>query len=530
MPLLMLWMAWTGWRSGTLRRRLLGAVLCLSITLLTIAPWTIRNWLAYGYFIPVETGLSFNLWVFNEPREDIDTIFRTLESITNPGKRAEYATAKGIARLREDPSILLRRIETNWFYLWHIKPIEDRFLQESYYQDVPGDLFVLALLLDDGLYILIVASALAGMLLVPRRAFKLLAVGWLVSMIGVMLLTHSEGRYRQFLFPVLIPLATACWSAGCWQRATPGRRMAAVGLGLCALIPLTSYPVAWASTNLERAWFEALGDRAMRRGDYRAAQAAYRRGVESDPLSADILMKAGLAYDRAGDLDNATQAYVEAAAIQPGYIAATARLGDAFRRAGQDDLARSTFQGFYTDPIKISDWAWKHLEAPAESLLEVGDGLDAGFIFGMYKSETIDGRGVRWTSEQSKLRLANYETGARIRLRLAAPRPDGRPVTAQICVDGGACQIIEAGTQWRTIDLLAPRQCTEPSQCGPGKPPAAIEVTFSAPTFSPANTVFAAAQSEPEAVDTRHLGLLLDYAVSMPLGEEKNAGPDEEAK
>jgi hypothetical protein len=42
--------------------------------------------------------------------------------------------------------------------------------------------------------------------------------------------------------------------------------------------------------------------------------------------------------------------------------------------------------------------------------------------------------------------------------------------------------------------------------------------------------VFAAAQSEPEAVDTRHLGLLLDYAVSMPLGEEKNAGPDEEAK
>ncbi|MFN8569031.1 MAG: hypothetical protein U0Z44_16285 [Kouleothrix sp.] len=132
---------------------------------LTIAPWTLRNYAAYGRLIPVETGLSYNLWAFNEPREDAGTIFRTLENIGNPAERADYASAKGLARLREDPAILLRKLWPNWVYTWRVKPIEDRFLQENYYSDVPLALFGAALLFDDALYLVIALAGIAGLVL-----------------------------------------------------------------------------------------------------------------------------------------------------------------------------------------------------------------------------------------------------------------------------------------------------------------------------------------------------------------------------
>src|SRR4029079_17537812 len=112
------------------------SVVFLFSAALVIAPWTIHNYQAYGRAIPVETGLSYNLWAFNEPRESQEDIFHTLENIPNPAERSDYATAKGLARLREDPAILARKLWPGWVYLWRVKAIEDRFIQESYYSDV----------------------------------------------------------------------------------------------------------------------------------------------------------------------------------------------------------------------------------------------------------------------------------------------------------------------------------------------------------------------------------------------------------
>ncbi len=85
----------------------------LLCAVLTIAPWTTRNYLAYGRLIPVETGLSFNLWFFLDPHEGNRQIYQTLRSIPNPATRADYATAKGLERLRADPGILVRNISPN---------------------------------------------------------------------------------------------------------------------------------------------------------------------------------------------------------------------------------------------------------------------------------------------------------------------------------------------------------------------------------------------------------------------------------
>ena len=195
-----------------------GALVFLLALVFIIAPWTARNYRAYGRFIAVETGLSYNLWAFNEPRESGNTIFRTLENIPNPAERSDYATAKGMARLREDPAILLRKLWPNWVALWRVKPIEDRFLQENYYGDVPLPLFATALLLDDALYFVIALAGIAGMgwywARAARPGFRALLAspvalhaGWLLYTVATIMLTHGEGRYRHFLFPVLIPYA-----------------------------------------------------------------------------------------------------------------------------------------------------------------------------------------------------------------------------------------------------------------------------------------------------------------------------------
>ena len=508
LPLLGVWMLWQRQRHGPLRPYVTGAALCLLVTLGMIAPWALRNWLAYGGFIPVETGLSYNLWAFNEPHEDADTIFRTLESIPNPVDRAAFATAKGLQRLREDPTIILRRLQFNWFYLWNINPVEDRFRRPSYYEDVPLGMFIMALVLDDGLYLFILGSAIAGFLLAPRSAQKTLLGGWFVYVVVATLLTHSEGRYRQLLLPVLIPFAASLWVGRWWPMVRPQWRLASLAIALIALWPLRHYPYSWAATNIRREFAELAGDQAMARGDYTAAQAAYRRATIVDPDSADALLKLGMAYDRNGQLSQSVEIYDRAVASAPLYIAASVRLGDVLRRMGAKEAARRAFAVRYTEPRLISDWGWRNLRGPAPSRVEVGDGLDIGFVSGMYAPEQSGGRRVRWTTGNAAIRLAGGTQQALVQLGLAAPRPDGRTVRAELCVVD-RCQGIEVGAQWRIYVIYVAHACHSRTACK-----APLEVHVRSPTFVPAQ---ATAKGWNGLEDDRRLGLLVDYAAMEPV-------------
>jgi 4-amino-4-deoxy-L-arabinose transferase-like glycosyltransferase len=259
LPAALLWMAGVDWaRTGRLRVRaaLPGLLMTLCAALL-IAPWTLRNCRAYGECILIESGFSYNLWAFYEPRESLDEINAALEAIPNPAERADEASRRGLERLREDPSILLRKLPAEWERLWVIKPIPDRFRLASAYSDPPPALFLSALLLDDLLYLLVLCAAASGMaLLLSRRdALAVLMLLWIGVFVGATLLTHAEGRYRHFLFMVLIPLAGVAvdallrrqWPRPAWAAA------AGAALGL-ALLPLFAYyPWAWAAGGLPRA-------------------------------------------------------------------------------------------------------------------------------------------------------------------------------------------------------------------------------------------------------------------------------------
>jgi len=528
LPISALWLlAMLYGRTRRMRYAVICAVLFGLAALGTIAPWTIRNERAYGHLIPVETGLSYNLWAFNEPREDSNTIFQTLEQIRNPADRSAYATAKGLARLREDPAILLRKLWPNWIYLWRVKPIEDRFILESYYADVGLPIFGAALIFDDSLYLLIALAAIAGLVLCGRnrpinspprhqdtKAWRLgvlvvkpsigakwLVLAWLLYVIATVLLTHGEARYRHFLFPVLIPYAAWALAETRRQGDTETRRVFClrVSLSRCLIVflwalllwpALTFYPWTWAAQNLARGAYVLAGDSAWTVGARAQALNAYERAITAQKTP-DGWLRLGDAARALGDQPRALSAYRAANRLTPSYIAASARLGDLLRAIGDEAGARDAFIGQYADAQRVVDLSWRELRPPPTAQLDVGDGLDFGYVGGVYPAEEQQGATARWTSGQGWLRLRGDAGPQLVRLRLAAPRPDSAAVPVQVCA-ARRCWSLVVGPRWRSYSL---------EFGGVGDDPLLVEIR--SPTFA--------------APDGRQLGVLIDNATVTTL-------------
>ncbi len=529
LPVVAVWLVFQQWTANdkrlALTHRLVPAVVFLCCACLTIAPWTIRNYLAYGAVIPVETGLSYNLWAFSEPREDLPTIHRTLEEISNPAERSEYATAKGMARLREDPAILVRKLWPNWIYLTRVKPIQDRFILETYYLDVGLPLFSAALVFDDLLYLVIALTAIVGLVYAKRSvdgwqpttddqsaradsafvrlmrwvgAPKTLCVLWLLYAITTMLLTHGESRYRHFLFPVLIPYAA--WVFARFVRPSAKHQaprtkskqsltlgaLVALPLSLLLLIPvLTYYPWSWAGQNFARGVYQFAGSATWAIGQRDTALGFYEQATQAHPTTHSYL-RLGHAERAAGLLDRAEQSYRESWRLARLWVAPSTSLGDLLRARGDLEGARVAFEGFYADERDVLGWAWHNLSPQPTATLDIGSGLDFGYISGVYPAEQQQGATARWTNGRALLRLHSDSPNqpAMLRLRLAAPHPDDQPARATICA-ASRCQKLTVSRTWRVYTLVV-------------APPNNTPIEIRSETF--------------DGGDERTLGVLVDWA------------------
>ncbi|NTV62036.1 MAG: phospholipid carrier-dependent glycosyltransferase, partial [Oscillochloris sp.] len=284
LPVAGLWLLGVALKRHGLQWRILLAPLALALAAaLTIAPWTIRNCRAYGRCILIETGGSYNLWAFYEPDESLETIQHTLAQIANPAERADLANQQGMAQLRADPLLILRRVPVEWAGLWTVKPIEDRFLQADYYSDPSPGYFLSSLVLDDLLYVLILCAAPLGLLLARRNPFALLLGLWVVVFVVAGMLTHTEGRYRHFLFVVMIPLAAmAPGGRGAYDRTMRGPTLVSLAwIGLTLLPGLGAYPWEWASSGALRSIYRMQGDQLAAAGQVAEATRAYQAALDA---------------------------------------------------------------------------------------------------------------------------------------------------------------------------------------------------------------------------------------------------------
>ncbi|NJO83066.1 MAG: tetratricopeptide repeat protein, partial [Blastochloris sp.] len=450
---------------GLVRPAFLRAVALVGLCCaLTIAPWTIRNYLEYQRFIPIDTIGPANLWLIvgDHNRQGSEILLSMPQA-----ERQSFATAEARRLLAEDPQrfvgLLFNGWERNFREIWKLQYVVDFFGQNYFYMRPLRELAPLGLL-GELLWLAFVGCGLAALAapLAPREgAFRVLALGWLgYTCLSIMIL-HPEPRYS---YPIWLLLAmygaAALAHPAVFVRQFRGRWLhtaaALLLVGGFLLLALTTrdYP-RLIGNGVQRERHFAAGRQAYAAGDTVAAVREMQAALTVQPEFVEGRAYLALLQIEQGNLDAARALLREGDAqeldIARGMLAYAA--GDAARAA---DLLRQAEVRRSADMQAFSMMA---IDPPATSTLHLGTGLDLGYIRGFSPAEELaNGERYRWleagTGSIVLPLAAPLDTGSVVLLRLTAGRPEG----ARLRVQFGPAhrETITVGDGWRVYRLLVP--------------------------------------------------------------------------
>ncbi len=507
LPLGGLWLAWCelavhGWHLSrparpALRRALLPALLFSIATVVTIAPWSIRNTLTYGGLILIDTTGAENLWLDNDPagREAVKAHLYALGD--DRLLRQQLATERGIAAITNHPDWFLAKVGRELRSVLALEYADDMRERQAIW--VPPAEVWLRLLLGDALWLLLLVAGAAA-LLAPRPPTMPAATPdprWLLGLLAAYvllttLLFHVELRYRLPLFPVLLPLA-ALLLTGVLRLHWRGGALVTVLLILLLLhrpYPLLAWQLGSKHLHLSRA------AAALTNGNPAAALAAARTAQQYDESSALARVAQAQAHRAANDPAAAEAALREAIALLPAHPYAHLLLGDMLRQRGELAAARAEL-GYETAALQdLQAWAWHHFRSPPPTTLSIGDGLDLGFVQDFHAATPARQPPHRWSRGTARMRLRVPPNSTCLHLRLHSGRPDGSAVPVDLLLDGQPHARLEVAARWQ--DYTAPL---------PAGTAGEIQITLHSPTFTPRTF-------DPASPDGRTLGVQV-AAISM---------------
>lgn len=223
-PFFLVWIAWVSKKRSSLwLQPLAAAVLVFAVCLL---PWTLRNYRAFGKFIPVRSNFGVELWLGNNP-DAMDVNSFRLHPLWNQSEANKYKTLGEVAyvRMKLDEAIafmsahpartlyfIMRRFGTNWF------AVSDRV--QSIFST--GGLYLKVYFLANASMILL---SWAGVVLMWRAQHHYRAPYLFVLLIYplVFYLTHTLVRYRFPMDPILTILAA--FTVVCTIRSVRRRKL-----------------------------------------------------------------------------------------------------------------------------------------------------------------------------------------------------------------------------------------------------------------------------------------------------------------
>ncbi|MBA3468510.1 MAG: glycosyl transferase [Herpetosiphonaceae bacterium] len=504
LPLLPLGALWI-WRGGAQRRWRHACVLLLA-ALLTIAPWTLRNALTYGGLILIDTTGPENLWLDNDPagREAVKAQLYAMGD--QRVARSALASARGMAALTETPGWVLGKSWREFRRFWALEHTDDLLDRPAIW--VPPSEVWLRLILGDGLWLLVLLAGIGGLLLLPVSRWLRAGLGlWVLYTVLTGALFHVEYRYRLPLLPVLLPCA-AWLLARVWGRWRSGRarsRLARLPIAAALLmlllltLTLTFRPYASEALRLgHKHWLLAQAEAALREtsiinADQAQAQAAQALQLDQRSVLARVLLaRVDLAR---GQPERANPQLQAAIAQLPAHPYAHLLLGDLLR-AQADPAARRELAFETASGEDLQAWARARLtQTPLTTTLDLGGGLDLGFIGGFHAAEDD---GTRWTTGTALIMLAPPTTASALVLRVAAQRPAGVALPELVvAINGIQAGRFGAGNEWGEISVPLPSNLDR-----------AAPLTISLrPT-----TTFVPHASDRTSPDGRDLGIRLDWA------------------
>ncbi len=475
----------------------------LGAMVLTIAPWTMRNYLVYERFIPVDTLGAANLWLDMQPdrREKIEL----LKTIPQADRQA-FAVGELKQILGDNPLRLWHDAWPNFQHIWKAQFVEDFLLKPNFYTRPLRETWLLGMAGD----LLWFSFTLVGLvaLAAPARegSFRWLLLGWLGYTILTVLLLHVEPRYLMPIWFILMLYAAWAFSRPSALIADLRRHRFNAALALLLMISFLTiffsyrnYPTALAR-GMQREWYHLAGSRAYAAGDYAAAIAAYQHMVLLDPRSVDGRVDLARLLLARADYEAASQALGNTAANRAQVVrAAIARAQGDTTRATQLFKDAAQWEG---EDIQALTLNW--LTPPPTTHLTLGDGLDYGYIRGFSAGEQIaqpdaPPRSYRWLQGHGRIVLPlphALSPESHVMLEMAGGQPEATSLQVQFdqC-QGRMCRVtlpVSAG-QWRSYVLPIP-----PALAGQ----TTLSLTLSAPTFIPAHI-------NPDSNDMRPLSVMI---------------------
>lgn len=495
LPLLPLALLWLLLPRGADRswRRFRPALVCGLAAALVIAPWTLRNLVRYDALIIIDTTGAENLWLDNDPAGR-EAVKRQLYALgEDRGLRQRLAMQRGWAAISADPARFLAKA-------WREA---QAFVALEYFDDLqarraiwvrPADVW-LRLLLGDGLWLIVLLGGSAGLWLQPatRGDRRWLLVPWTLYVALTGLVFHVELRYRLPLYPALLPYAAAVLAAGWWRQAARWQRLGAL-LSLLALtgLLLLHRPYPGETWRLARKHLQLWqAERAWRAGRLSETAQHARAALQLDPASALARVWLGLA---APDPAAAAQWWRAAIETLPAHPYAHLLLGNHLRAGGDEAAARREL-AYETHALEdLQRWALHRFASAPRQRLDIGDGLDLGYITGFYPAAD----GARWTGPRAAVH--GLLPGSSVQLRLRSPRPPAAPAAlVEVWAQDRRLDRVAVGATWQILTLELPPD-------GAARP---LRIELRTPTFRPR----AYDRASP---DNRALGVEVDWIQTLP--------------
>jgi 4-amino-4-deoxy-L-arabinose transferase-like glycosyltransferase len=480
------------------------AVLVVLGTVLVLLPWSVRNWVAYEGFIPLDNTAAANLWMDNDPQQGSREVKALLLQYPR-AERSRVALQEGLRLITDNPG---------WFIQKYWRGMQ-RFLSLEYFDtfrrrpDVwypAGEIWARSLL-GDGLYLLLVAAGIAG-LAGTRTRLKVLDLFWVLYVLIIVPVFHIHVRFRLPLYLPLIPYAAAALvglrDRFNWLRRRPGRAsfagIALVGFAV-VLLSHANYP-RMSLQILRKRVHLASAERALSQGDWQRAGERARSALSVDVESAWARELLSQALRQQGHLDEAEEVLREAFVYHPNNPHPHLLLGDLLKAQGRLEAAAEQLayeqRGYVED---LQQWAWDHFLIRVPSSLDLDRGFALGHIQGWHAAELTGGGGrgesFRWSGKRVRFRLvAPAGVGScRLTLVMTAGRPAGVPLPeVELWREGErfARFIVENG--WAVYEL----------DVGDWPPGMVLHFELRSQTFQPQ-------QLDPLLKDDRNLGVMVDW-------------------
>ncbi len=181
--------------------------------LLTVAPWTYRNWEVFHAFVPVSTAGGLNLFQGNArlSRQEVYDLYYAVEGKI---EQYRYARREGLRVIRErQPAWLIEKLGEQMPRFWEAESMAVIHVKRGAYGPVRPWVAIVVAIVMLLPYLAILGLFVAGLVVGAYDRVKILLLGFLVYYNLIHVATHGFNRYRLPIMPAVFLFAAVGWVA-----------------------------------------------------------------------------------------------------------------------------------------------------------------------------------------------------------------------------------------------------------------------------------------------------------------------------